>query len=413
MERIIPLVQFTFDENNPESGMKGISLVDEPAIESKFQYFDKAKELKQFFQVAGYEGVVQGLALKPDMPILRYDMNKNPYYGYFTKETIKKLRDSFQKHLQTNNVSTDHNGKSVDGYLMESFIIDSEARLADVKSRGIEDATMGSWFVQYKIEDPKVFQRVVDGELKGFSIEAFLQTFLKVENNNQNKLEQKMNKLIEKFQALLDEMKKQNFEIAKIYDGVDSVEWSEIGAPVNIILPDGNKKLASAGSYITDTQKEIVVDQAGNLMEIKSVAAEISQDNPAPVAAEVEIEIKPEGDMMPDVSAMPSGSTEQPASPEAPAVEVDVEALKKENEDLKAMVASLQAELDALKGSSQAMKANFEKEIAVLKKAPLADPVINPEKKEKVSKEDFSKLTNIQRIALQKGIELPKAFSKK
>lgn len=411
MTNILPLVQFTFDENDPKSGMKAISLVNEPAIESDFHYFDSAKPSKQYFQVAGYEGIVQGLALVPDKPILRYDMNNEPYYGYFTSETIKKLRDSFQKHLQTNNVSTDHNGKSVDGYLTESFIIDSESRLADVKARGITDATMGSWFVQYKIEDPKVFQRVVDGELKGFSIEAFLQTFLKT-NNNPNKIEQKMNKLIEKFQALLDEMKgtEQKFEVAKIYDGVDSVEWSEIGAPVNIILPDGSKKLASAGSYITDTQKEIVADEAGNLVEVKSVAAEISQDNPAPVQAqEVEIEIKPEGDMMPPVADMPAASGDT-----APAEAVDVEAIKAENESLKAMVAQLQAELDALKGSSQAMKANFEKEIATLKKAPLADPVVNPSpEKKKFSKDEVSKFTNLQLAAMKAGIELPKKYAVK
>lgn len=408
MERIIPLVQFTFDEKNPEAGMKGISLVDEPAIESNFQFFDKTKEVRQYFQVAGYEGVVQGLALKPDMPILRYDMNKNPYYGYFTSETIKKLRDSFQKHLQTNNISTDHNGKSVEGYLTESFIIDSESRLADVKSRGIEDATMGSWFVQYKIEDPKVFQRVVDGELRGFSVEAFLQTFLKT-NNNPNKIEQKMNKLIEKFQALLDEMKGQKFEIAKIYDGVDSVEWSEIGSPVNIILPDGSKKAAVAGSYITDDQKEIMVDEAGNLVEIKSVTKVIESDGDAEMKKdekkmeEVEIEIKPEGDMMPPVVDV------------APVAEaVDVEAMKAENESLKAMVAELKAELEALKGSSEAMKSNFEKEIATLKKAPLADPVVNPSpEKKKFSKEEVSKFTNLQLAAMKAGIELPKKYAVK
>lgn len=394
MERILPLVQFTFDENDPNSGMKAISLVDQPAIESNFQYFDKAQPVKQYFQVSGYEGVVQGLALIPDKMILRYDMENNPYYGYFTADTIKKLKNKFHKEMMTSNINTDHSGDDVQGYLIESFLVDTPERLADIKGRGIEDVTLGSWFVQYKIEDPKVFQRVVDGELKGFSIEAFLHTFLKVNNNNQNKLSQKMNKLIEKFQELLDEMKKDKFEIAKIYDGVDQVEWSEIGAPVNIVLVDGTKKLAEAGSYITDTQKELVVDAAGNLVEVKSVTKEIESTGDAALA-EVEVEIKPEG----EVEVMPTGNT-------APMVD-------EEKEEMKKLIASLQAELESLKKAKTEMQSNFEAQVEELKKAPLANPVVITKEKTELSKEEFNKLSNVEKIALKNGIELPKMFSKK
>ncbi len=395
MDNIIPLIQFTFDENNPNAGMIGISLVDKPAIESQFQYFNRSTPIKslEYFAVEGYEGVVQGLALKPDMPILRYDMNNQPYFGYFTKETVKKLRDSFQKNLRTNNVSVDHNGKSVDGYLMESFIIDSESRLADVKSRGIEDATMGSWFVQYKIEDKEVFDRVIKGELQGFSIEGFLQTFLSVTtNNNFNKSNtNKMKQFIEKFQALLDEMKSdkvEKFEVAKIYDGVDSIEWSEIGQPVNIILPDGSKKLAGEGAYITDNEKEIVVDAAGNLVEIRSVEKEIEDDN--------------------------ADGVNQPE----PAVDSSTdEEMKKVVEEYETKVSQFSVQVKELETTNQNLKSqivNLEKEIETLKKAPLADPIVNPAPvKVALSKAELAKLTPMQKIAYQKGIELPKKFAVK
>jgi len=393
MKTIIPLIEFTFDENNPMSGMKAISMVEDPAIESKFQYFNNDKPKPQYFKIEGYEGYVQGLALIPDKMIYRLDSNNNPYYGYFSVDTIKKLKNKFHKELMTNNINTDHSNNTVDGYLTESYIIQDEHQLASVKSKGIEDATLGSWFVQYKIEDEATFKRVVDGELAGFSIEAFLHTFLKV-NNKPNKIEEKMNKLIEKFEALLNEMKGEKFETAKIYDGVDQVEWSEIGAPVNIILPDGNNKLAEAGSYITDTEKELMVDAAGNLMEIKSVAKEISVDNPTEVAAEeVEIVIVPEGDML------PSGETK-------PMVD-------EEKESMKALIASLQAELESMKKVKSEMQSNFEKEIEVLKKAPLTNPVIVTKEKAEFNKEEFAKLSVAEKIAIKNGIELPKNFAKK
>jgi hypothetical protein len=85
-----------------------------------------------------------------------------------------------------------------------------------------------------------------------------------------------------------------------------------------------------------------------------------------------------------------------------------------EKESLKAMVASLQAELEGLKKEKTVMQSNFEKEIEVLKKAPLADPIVNPQpEKKNFSKDEIAKLSTVERIALQNGIELPKMFSKK
>ncbi len=190
MNKILRRVKFEIDPNEPISGVKAISLVDEPAIMSNFEYFNKAKKIDKFqkFIVDGkeFEGVTHGLVLKPDIDILRYDALGEPYYGYFTAETIKSIRDKYHREMMTNQFNTDHNGDNmIDAYLIESFIIDSEERLADVKKKGIEDATMGSWYVQAKIDDAEAFQRVVNGELNGFSVEVYLDKIL--EKNNYKK----------------------------------------------------------------------------------------------------------------------------------------------------------------------------------------------------------------------------------
>lgn len=395
MENIIPLVEFTFDKNKKDSGLMGISLVDKPAIESNFQYFNEQKPKPQYFKVAGYEGKVQGLALIPDKPILRYDAQNNPYFGFFSSETIKELKDKFSKDLMMNNVSTDHNGKIVDGYLTESFIIDSPERLADVQAKGIADATMGSWFVQYKIDDPQTFQRVIDGELRGFSIEAFLTQFLQV-NKPINKIETIMNKFVEKFQALLDEIKladapvapvaapsgetkpvveeakkEVKMETAKVYGGEDMVEYSEIGSPVTVTAVDGTKSPAKEGDYILDNQKEITVDAAGNLAGIESISDQ------SPVVAPSPADL-----------AKPVG-----------VAQAQFDAVVKELADLKIAHA---AEITALKA-----------EVTKLSKAPLVEPIINPAPKAKATKEELAKLSNMERIALSKGIEIsPRTLNK-
>ena len=78
----IPVYEFKIDEAGNQTGVKAISLVDEPAIESDFVYFAK-EDKKQYIklEVEGYKNTVLGLALIPDKYILRMDKNSNPYYG--------------------------------------------------------------------------------------------------------------------------------------------------------------------------------------------------------------------------------------------------------------------------------------------------------------------------------------------
>lgn len=399
MSNYIPLVKFDINEEMESSGIKAVSLVDEPAIESNFQYFNK--ERLQYIKLSQYEGVVAGLALIPDKPILRYDMEKKPYYGYFSTEVIKKLRNKFHKELMTNNVNTDHDQKNyIDAYLIESFIIDDEYKLQSVKEKGIEDAVLGSWFVAYKVEDKETFERVVNGELKGFSVEANLMTFYKVQNNNDNKLNtimDKYKKFTEKFQQLLNEMivddkkEEQKFEIAKIKDSVDQIEYTLPDEPVNIILPDGSKKLAEMGEYVIEGDKVLVVKEAGLLAEIK----------PLEVKPEVEIEI--EDSKKEEVVIEDSTKKEEKLQEDVVDPMIEIASLKE-------MIASKDAEILSMKDSLSSKDieiAKLKEEIAKLKNEPLVDPASSElvkKQKQDLNKEQFSKLANWQQIAVKKGL---------
>lgn len=167
-------VRFEIDPNDKGTGVKTISLVDEPALESDFVAFSKNKPQYVELKIEGYKQIVAGLALIPDKDIIRMSGGEK-YLAYFTKESIEKIRNKFHKEQMTSNVNVDHSQDDyINAYLIESFIVDSPERLADVTAKGIKDAVLGSWFVAYKIEDEKVFNEVLDGKLKGFSVEIFV-----------------------------------------------------------------------------------------------------------------------------------------------------------------------------------------------------------------------------------------------
>ena len=174
-------VKFDIDEDDKITGVKTISIVDKPAIESDFVAFSEEKPFVEL-KVEGYKQVLAGLALIPNKDIARSGPNGESYVAYFTPESIERIRNKFHKQLLTDRVNVDHKqDKYIDAFLIESFIIDSPEREADVKAKGISGGVMGSWFVAYKVEDEQTFKRVLSGELRGFSVEIFVNKFFSKE----------------------------------------------------------------------------------------------------------------------------------------------------------------------------------------------------------------------------------------
>lgn len=210
-------VKFEINPTDQISGVKVMSLVDVPAMQSEFVAFSEEKEQYVELKVEGYKQVVAGLALIPDKDFLRKTPEGEPYYAYFTKESVEAIRNKFHKEQMTANVNVDHSQTDfVDAYLIESFIVDSNERLADLKAKGIKDPVIGSWFVAYKIEDEKTFKMVLDGKLKGFSVEIFVRKVFKAV------APAIPNESVEGLQKQIDELKlKLNLNSDVIFGGKD------------------------------------------------------------------------------------------------------------------------------------------------------------------------------------------------
>jgi hypothetical protein len=145
-----------------------ISLVESPAIESDFIYFDK--QTIQFAKVDTEQRMLIGPILIPDKQILRMDGEGQPYHVFFTKDTVKKLAQNYLMKKYTDSATLEHDGKIKGVHLVESWIKDS---MLD-KSNGYGlNLPQGSWVGMFKITDDKIWNDYVkEGKIKGFSIEG-------------------------------------------------------------------------------------------------------------------------------------------------------------------------------------------------------------------------------------------------
>jgi hypothetical protein len=145
--------------------------------QSKINQADKMS--KQYFKIDSEEKrIVLGPAMIPDQKIFRKDAMGNPYYVFFTAQTIRMISEKYMKNQYTRNNDLMHDGKAVrDVYVIESWIKEDENDKS-VKY-GFGDVPVGSWMLSMKIaKTPKgdeVWNQVKEGKLNGFSVSGFFE----------------------------------------------------------------------------------------------------------------------------------------------------------------------------------------------------------------------------------------------
>jgi hypothetical protein len=144
--------------------------------ESKVKSFDKQKMSKQKFATNEEQRTVIGPAMIAGQKIFRRDAKNNPYYVYFSSDTIKMIAEKYMRNKYIDNNDLMHDGKAVnDVYVVESWIKESN----DDKSNlyGYENIPVGSWFIRMKVaktpKGDKVWQQIKEGKLNGFSVSGY------------------------------------------------------------------------------------------------------------------------------------------------------------------------------------------------------------------------------------------------
>lgn len=152
--------------------------------QNKLERIRKQKMSKQKFAATDEEKrIVLGVAMLPHQKIIRKDkITGEPYYVFFSPETIKMIADKYMKNQYTRNNDTEHDGKAVeDIYVTESWIVEDE-KYDKSRKYGFE-VPIGSWMVAMKIpKTPKgeeVWQKIKAGELNGFSVSGYFEEVAK------------------------------------------------------------------------------------------------------------------------------------------------------------------------------------------------------------------------------------------
>lgn len=167
-----------------DSETMAISLVSEPAIEVEFIHMSKdEEEKKQVFLESNEKYLIYGPALIPEKDIYRNN-GEQEYYLSFSKESIEKMENDYMKDFRQYNVSLQHQDKVDEVCVVESWLVaDSYKDKANALGFNVPE---GTWMVAMKVNNVDTWNRIKDGELKGFSVESLvsLEEFNKIENDN-------------------------------------------------------------------------------------------------------------------------------------------------------------------------------------------------------------------------------------
>ena len=94
--------------SDAETGMFKISLVDDPAVMSNFQAFDK-QNIPQMYAIQDEEKrLVRGVVMRADFPIYRIDDKMGEYYIIYKADQIRIMAEKYLAESRQNDVNVMH-----------------------------------------------------------------------------------------------------------------------------------------------------------------------------------------------------------------------------------------------------------------------------------------------------------------
>lgn len=157
-----------------ESGVDQIALVDQPAIERNWETFN-SQPVQKFAIEDEEKRIASGYFMIADLPIVRYNEEDGEHYVKFSKATIEKIVNKHFKegHVGTFNLMHDQDRPANDVFLIESIIVDSKR--GTKAPENFKDAPDGSWWGSVRVLNDDVWNQIKSGEFKGFSVEGIFE----------------------------------------------------------------------------------------------------------------------------------------------------------------------------------------------------------------------------------------------
>jgi len=177
-ENRLPVYEITISDED-ETGINLISLVENPAIGIKGMAFskDESYTMEHYFKEDGDKMVIVGPALVPDVKIRRRNPDGYEYFVVFSKETIEKMVQKFNRYGSNRRINIDHTNKMVDAFITEDWIV--EDPVYDKSRKYGFEVPVGTYMVKIKVDDKDFWDTEIKGNGKyGFSIEGLLNQML-------------------------------------------------------------------------------------------------------------------------------------------------------------------------------------------------------------------------------------------
>jgi hypothetical protein len=162
------IVELILDEDN--EGVFAISLVDRPAIQENWIALSKNHKI-EFKEVASKKNILVGAVLIPDMHIDRMGEDGEVFQVFFSGETITKTAHKFMKDGNQGNSTLQHKTKIEGVNVVETWL--KEDMVNDKSVMYGFDYPLNTWLVSISVDNQEIRNKILKGEIKGFSIEGF------------------------------------------------------------------------------------------------------------------------------------------------------------------------------------------------------------------------------------------------
>ena len=177
------------------SELLAISLVKDPAIEEDFQYFSEEQQVIKFSSDEKHQ--VIGPLIVADKPIYRR-YKEQEFYVSFSKEAIEAMLYDFAKNGRNKSITLSHQ-EDVNGAVVTEIWTSGKNDKSHDYGYNLPE---GSLFCSMKITNNDLWQKIKNGEARGFSIESLLEiidsNFSKMNKDDKNEtFFEKLKKLIE------------------------------------------------------------------------------------------------------------------------------------------------------------------------------------------------------------------------
>jgi len=296
------------------TGVYGISLVENPAMESLWVALKKHVQLKA---IDPEKQIVLGAVLIPDKPIYRNEQGRE-FNIVFPAETIRLAAENFYRQGHQNTSTLEHDdSQKLSGVTCTESWIKEDAQFDKSVKYGFDDP-VGTWYVSMKIDNKQTWEDYIKtGKVKGFSIDGLFDTELiklseELINLNTNEEMDLKEEIVKLRQAVIDgfagkkevKLETEKPEVTpevekpadvklgtvKTADGETVLNFEgdtvKVGTQFTMTSPEGELPVPD-GSYTLEDGVEIILVNSV-VSEVKEASAEApAEDKPseAPLAA--------------------------------------------------------------------------------------------------------------------------------